>query len=308
MRRRLGIGDNAEGFQDRRHDERIFLEYLSSENEIRVFGCDVEGFKNLKGLEFAETARRLVANGKDVIVYKAGRSDAGRKAANGHTASIAGDWAVTEAVLSRAGCIVASSFKEWAGLLMVAGLLNDRPVGRGRLAALSNAGFEAVGMADNVQGPNHRFELARFTDETNKKLQELCERYKVTGLVNIGNPIDLTPMSGDEAHIEFLKAFANDSNVDVLIHSCVPLSHIMKTLPGRSGEGGIEDPDSFPRLIIDVFKNGVNKPLVVVLDSGVLYDPMADMLMGAGIPVFRSADEAVGIFARWVGSKLHKTQ
>jgi len=35
------------------------------------------------------------------------------------------------------------------------------------------------------------------------------------------------------------------------------------------------------------------KPWVVVVDAGALYDPMAQALSAAGIPVFRTADRAL---------------
>ena len=41
------------------------------------------------------------------------------------------------------------------------------------------------------------------------------------------------------------------------------------------------------------------KPMVVVIDSGALYDPMADGLTRAGVPVFRSADRALRALNAW---------
>jgi acyl-CoA synthetase (NDP forming) len=286
----LGIGD--------------FLKHLAGDDEVQVFACYVEGFKNLEGLEFAETARKLVSRGKDVIVYKAGRSAEGRKAASGHTAAIAGDWAVSEAVLSRAGCIVAHSFTEWAGLVMLAAALGGKSVGEGRLAALSNAGYETVGMADSLRGPYHRFELAQLTSDTRRGLEAVLEQFRLTGLVNIRNPLDVTPMAVDKAHVEAVKVLARDPNVDVILHACVPLSPNMKTLaPGGADGAGIDDPDGFTECLIRAIQTEIFKPVVVVIDSGTLYDPMALRFLNAGIPVFRSADEAIQVYGRWVGSR-----
>jgi acyl-CoA synthetase (NDP forming) len=284
-----------------------FLEYLTADNEVKVFGCYVEGFRDFKGLEFAETARKLTESGRDVIVYKAGRSAEGRKAASGHTAAIAGDWAVSDAVLTSAGCIVARSFAEWTDLVVLAASLAGRTVGAGRLAAISNAGYETVGIADNLRGAQYKFELAPMSDETRKNLEGVLAQFNLTGLVNVRNPLDLTPMAVDRARVEAMKVFARDPNVDVILHACVPLSHMMKTLPpgGPDGEG-IADPEGFTRLMIAAFREEINKPLVVVIDSGSLYDPMAGMLVEAGIPMFRSADEAIRVFGRWVESRRKK--
>lgn len=282
-----------------------FLEHLKWDEEIKVFGCYVEGFKDGEGLNFAETAKKITRKGRDVVVYKAGRSAEGRKAASGHTAAIAGDWAVAEAVLTRAGCLVARDFGEWAGFLMLSGLLCDRPAGRGRLAAISNAGYETVGMADNIRGQFHSIPLATLDESTLIELEKILEQFKLAGLVNLRNPLDLTPMAIDRAHVEAVKVLAKDPNVDVIIHACVPLSPMMKTLPAGGPDGlGIDDPEGFTELMIKAFNEDINKPLVVVIDSGVLYDAMAMKFIRSGIPVFRSADEAVRIFGRWLSVKV----
>lgn len=278
----LGIGD--------------FLEFLETDDAINVFGCYVEGFKPAEGLAFAKTARRLIASGKDIIVYKVGRSDAGKKAASGHTAAIAGDWNVTEAILTQAGCMVAHSFGEWGNLLMLSSLLAGRSVGRGRMGAISNAGYETVGMADTCT-----LSFADLKPETHQRILGILQTFRLLTLQDIRNPMDLTPMAVDRVHTEVLRAFAADPNVDVLLHACVPLTPAMKTrAPGGPEGEGIATPESFTQFLVTAFKTEITKPLVAVIDSGNLYDPMATMLLEAGIPVFRSADEAMSTFGTWV--------
>ena len=48
-----------------------------------------------------------------------------------------------------------------------------------------------------------------------------------------------------------------------------------------------------------------DKPVVAVIDSGSLFDPLAEALKTAGLPVFRSADRAVRALCRWVDKKLN---
>ncbi len=283
-----------------------FVENLIDDPEVRVIGCYGEGLGRLEGLKLAEASRKLIADGRVVVVYKAGRSAEGRKAASGHTAAIAGDWDVAEGVLSRSGCMVANSFTEWQDLVMLAAALDGRPVGQGRLGAISNAGYETVGIADNLRGPRHSFELAQLSDATGARLADVLEQFHLGELVNIRNPIDITPMAVDRAHVEVVKAMAGDPGVDVIIHCCVPLSPQMKTRePGGPEGDGIEDPEAFTKLLIEAFKIEITKPMVVVLDAGELYDPMERMFIMAGIPVFRSADDAVRAFGRWVRARKH---
>jgi hypothetical protein len=44
-----------------------------------------------------------------------------------------------------------------------------------------------------------------------------------------------------------------------------------------------------------------------VVDGGKLYDPMADHLAAAGIPVLRSMDRAVRLLGRYLGTGLPRT-
>jgi hypothetical protein len=44
-----------------------------------------------------------------------------------------------------------------------------------------------------------------------------------------------------------------------------------------------------------------DKPVVVNIDAGELYTPLADVLEAAGVPVFRRADEAVRFLRAYVG-------
>ena len=171
-----------------------FVEHLMDDPEIKVFACYIEGMKRLHGLYLAETCRRVLnnANGeRTFVVYKAGRLSEGRSAASGHTAAIAGDWDVADEILTRSGCIVARSFEEFTSLIMLASCLSDRKVTGNRIAALTNAGYEAVGIADNIRGDRHSLELANLTDETKSKLAEILKKYKIDNLVNVRNPIDL---------------------------------------------------------------------------------------------------------------------
>jgi len=283
-----------------------FVEHIASDSEVKVFGCYAEGLGRLEGLKFAESARKIVSGGRDVVVYKAGRSSEGRKAASGHTAAIAGDWDVAEAILSRCGCHVAESFKEYQNLLMLSAMLEGREVGGDRLVAISNAGYETVGIADNLHTPYFSFSFAKISDVLRSNLSTVLDDFKLSELVNIRNPMDVTPMAVDRAHVEIMKVFADDPDVDVIIHGCVPLSPIMKTRePGGPDGDGIADPEGFTKLMIGACGK-IDKPVLLVIDSGSLYDPMADMFIQAGIPVFRSADEAVRSLARWIRFRAGK--
>ena len=74
----------------------------------------------------------------------------------------------------------------------------------------------------------------------------------------------------------------------------VPLTPAMQTLAPRRGPPRVHPRSRAPSpsLLPDVAAAS-DKPLLAVVDSGVLFDPLADALQAGGLPVFRSADRAV---------------
>jgi acyl-CoA synthetase (NDP forming) len=272
-----------------------FLEYCLSDAGTEVVACYIEGFRPGEGLRFARLVRDARRLGKDVIVYKAGRSAAGRSAASGHTAAIAGDWETARAVLSRAGATLADSFDEWTELFVLFSLLRGKAAGKGRLAAFSNAGYETVGTADRIG--KGAVSLALFSDDTREKLERLLAHHRLAELQDLKNPLDLTPMAGDEAHAEVAETFLNAPEVDLVLHACVPLTTAVSLDPNRSA--------SYVARLLPKLEPREAKPFVAVIDSGELYDPLVDAFFRQGVPVFRSADRAIARLDEWVRAKLH---
>ncbi|MEA2777824.1 MAG: hypothetical protein QOF90_3230 [Acetobacteraceae bacterium] len=84
--------------------------WLAENPEVDVIAVYAEGIREAPGLIAAlESAR---AAKKPVVMQKVGRSELGTKAAKSHTASIAGDDAVTEAVMAEFGVFRARNSEE----------------------------------------------------------------------------------------------------------------------------------------------------------------------------------------------------
>jgi hypothetical protein len=116
--------------------------------------------------------------------------------------------------------------------------------------------------------------------------------------------MDVTPTADDAVFCESARAMLEDENVDALVISPVPMTPAMQTLP--PGEGHREDllreGATVPRLI-EMFRAS-DKPLVVNIDAGGRYDPMADELAKAGVPVFRRCDDALRFLRKFVANRL----
>jgi acyl-CoA synthetase (NDP forming) len=84
--------------------------WLAESPEVDVIAVYAEGLREAPGLIAAFEAARAAK--KPIIMQKVGRSELGTKAAKSHTASIAGDDAVTEAVMAEFGVVRARNSEE----------------------------------------------------------------------------------------------------------------------------------------------------------------------------------------------------
>jgi len=280
------------------------LRHIKNDPEIDVFAVYMEGFKPGDGLVFAQAVRDTVALGKDVVFYKAGRTTAGRSATAGHTASVAGDYAVCEAAITEAGAFVAADFNEFSDLLRLSVGFRGKSVRGQALAAMSNAGFESVGMADSIECDRATLRLARYDETTRAKLQSILVGARLDGLVDVKNPFDVTPMANDETFVALVDEILDSPNVDVMVTGIVPLTPAMQTLPpGEAHRESVDDVASIARRLPAIAAKH-ETPLVAVVDSGRLFDPLAGVLESGGLPVFRSADRAVRVLCKWIDIKL----
>ena len=278
------------------------LRVVGERDDVHTVGLYAEGFNDLDGLDLLTTIRELTDVGTGVVFYKAGRTTQGRDAAAGHTASVAGDYDICEAGAEGAGALVADTFGEFERLLEVAAGTHGRRLGGSRIGVISNAGFETVGMADALVGPRHRLELATLGDATGAELERVLELEKLGTLVNARNPLDLTPMAGEAAYEGAARALLADEGVDALIVSCVPLTPALATTERELGER-----ESLAGVLARL-RAGTDKPIVAVIDAGPRYEPLVARIREAGVPVLRSADEAVRALGRVVGTRARHAE
>lgn len=261
---------------------------LAERTELRAVGVYLEGFANWDGLETLRAVASLTESGRTVVFYKGGRSESGRTAASGHTAAIAGDYDVCRTALESAGALVAEEMREFGQLIELATFLGDRRVEGSNLFGLTNAGFEAVAMADAegvFHAPNPEFA---------ETLRQVLERHRLAGLVAARNPLDVTPMADEGAYEDLLQAALARPEVHGAIVSCVPLAPKLRTLGNE-----LADPASFVRFA-EGWRSGTTKPVVLVVDSGERFDALRDAVRLAGVPVFDSADEAARRLVRYL--------
>jgi acyl-CoA synthetase (NDP forming) len=277
-----------------------YLEYLERDSHLELFAVYVEGFKPLDGAKVLAACRRIVASGRTVIFYRAGRSAAGAAASASHTASIAGDYPVTRELLSQLGVVVAETLDDFDDLVTLFSLLRGKRATGLRLGALSNAGFECVACADNLD----RLTLADFSPPVAARLEAIFATAGISDIVDVHNPIDLTPMADDAAYYETFRAVLADSAVDAGIVGIVPLTARLNTLAAAAHhQEDVGRTDSIAARYGRLLAESGDKPWVAVVDSGLLFDPLVRELERRGVPTFRTADRALRMLNLWLKAR-----
>jgi acyl-CoA synthetase (NDP forming) len=271
-----------------------YVERLADEDDLKVILIYMEGFKPGDGLALARVIEKARAKGKQVVLYKAGRTAVGQKAVMGHTASIAGDYLVTRLIMENAGALVAETFDDFNDLAAMACSFADLELKHGNTFFLSNAGFEGAGMADGVGGRVTAEMGAGVAADMDKTLKE----FKLDSIVDAKNPLDITPMAPDGAIGGVIKtALASDEFSGALV-SMVPLTAAMNTLP-KGGAWPDDLEKSFLKGAAEAAR-AAGKPLLFCVACGPLYEPYCAYAQALGLPVFRSADRAVKIYAKYL--------
>ncbi|MCJ7522900.1 MAG: CoA-binding protein [Dehalococcoidia bacterium] len=179
-----------------------YLEYLADDDNTKVILGYVEGFR--EGRRFFELAKEITKK-KPIVIMKSGRTDAGVRAAQSHTASLAGSDTVLDAAFKQCGVIRVDEISE---LVDVAVPLLGQPLPRGRrVGVLAMGGGMAVMAADVVR--REGLEMPPFSPVTMKKLNEIMSvRW------SRGNPID---PGGDLVSYHALWPMLEDENIDAII-------------------------------------------------------------------------------------------
>jgi len=189
--------------------------------------------------------------------------------------------------MSQAGVIVAETLDMFEDFIRIFTMLAGRGQKGGgrRLGVISNAGFECATVLDRL----YRLELASLSQETQAAL-----RGCLPDVAHADNPVDATPMATTKQFIAATEAMLADPGVDALIVSPLPATPALDVLgPDLIGlhPENMYAPGALAQELLRVFR-GTEKPVVVVVDSGRLYDDFVTLLQRNGLPVWRKIDRA----------------
>lgn len=273
-----------------------YFEFLKDDPDLYLFAFYVEGFQEGDGLRFAKILKEVKNNGKVTLIYKAGKTAEGQAATSGHTASIAGDWLTSKEILEREGAIFTENIEDFEDLIQIFLFLKDKKINGRKIGLVSNAGFECVSMADNISN----FQISKFSKDTEKKLLEIFKKIKIDTIVDIHNPLDLTPMTNDIAYEEIINILMEDKNIDCLMIGAVPLTPALNTLErGEKHKEDFKRDGSLANNLIKIKEKHI-KPFIVTVDGGKEYDPFLYYLKENQIPAFKSSEKAMKNFSKYI--------
>ncbi|MHA1246011.1 MAG: acetate--CoA ligase family protein [Candidatus Thorarchaeota archaeon] len=184
------------------------VDYFREDPKTSVITIYIEGVKN--GRRLFESLR-MASEKKPVVVLKGGRSDAGGRATQSHTGSLAGSTRVFDGMIRQAGCVTAPTLDT---LFEIAKLFDYQPLPRGRnIGIISNTGGAGVLAADAAS--DFSLNVPPIEENTRKALRQI-----LSPLASVDNPVDVVAGGGRREYRVAVELMLADPNVDMLMVIC----------------------------------------------------------------------------------------
>jgi acetate---CoA ligase (ADP-forming) len=177
-------------------------------DDVEVVVSYLEGITD--GARLRAVGRRALELAKPILVWKVGNSDAGRAAAESHTASMTAGYTLYRTAFEEGGFIEITDVTD---LVDAARAFRARRLPRGpNIAVLTTSGGSGVLMADACD--RQGLKLPRLAPETVRAMEGVAPRY-----ASLGNPIDLTAqVTGDHERVNRVcRELLADPGIDQLI-------------------------------------------------------------------------------------------
>lgn len=268
-------------------DEVDCMEYLLEDPSTEVICLYVEEIRD--GARFLRVAKK-VNKVKPIIVVKNGRTSAGARAALSHTASIAGDDRLYDAIFKQAGVIRANDFYE---MFDFAKGFSLQPLPQGnRLAIVTSSG--SLGILASDEAERQGLVLAQLSSQTETQMRQNAPDW-----VSLRNPVDIGPAQLAMMD-QCLTAVLQDENVDALLWIEIIPERVVKIL-------GL--PLRIPGKIIRTLGTQRGKPVIInTFGSPYMKAILHQYLDKSKIPITISISNAVRTIARMLQYRKFKAQ
>jgi acetate---CoA ligase (ADP-forming) len=182
-------------------DEADLIEFFAEDPNTKVVSLYIEGVKDAG--KFLAAIRKCK---KPLVIFKAGRTERGRKAAESHTRSLAGRDEIYDAVFRQFGVHRASSLEDLYDFSKALAYLPS-PAGP-RMLIVTSSGGSAIIATDVAE--EEGFRVTPLPPELAARLRKMLPAHCI-----VGNPLDLT---GDTDAARYRKVLeASESHYDVVM-------------------------------------------------------------------------------------------
>jgi len=280
-------------------DENELLEYFSKDPETEIIAAYIEGVKD--GKRFSKVLRKAAAR-KPVVIYKGGRTEAGRRAAFGHTASVVSSVAVFDALCRQMKAIQVYNIEEMIDILVALRFVNPLPKGTG-VALIGAGGGPSVLAGDEME--KEGLNLPCFSLETQAELKQYLP---VDGSIFI-NPLDTPNLTSPDAIATAMQILGKVPGIHMLVY------HLGFHPIGSWGLGQFSS-ETFLRQVIDSMMDVIQtsgKPVLLALRPPEDLAGMEEFLVAqkafvaAGLPVFHSLHRLARALKRVIVNSNSKT-
>ena len=273
-------------------DESELLEYFARDPDTEIIAAYIEGVRD--GKRFLGALKKAAAR-KPVVIYKGGTSEAGKRAAHGHTASLTSSAAVFDASCRQSKTIQVDNVEELIDVLVALRFASPLPRGNG-VGVVGQGGGPTVLAGDEIEKAGLCLPCL-----SSQVQAELRQSLPMAGGI-FGNPIDATNLLFPEAVFATMRVLGRVADIHMLIY------HMGFHPTSRWGDGRLSSA-AFLEPAIDALaraQKATGKPVLLVLCPSPNLDGMKDFLAaqeafaGAGFPVFNSLGQAAKAMARVV--------
>ncbi len=246
------------------------INYLGTDPHVSSIVLYIESLTEIRKFM---SAARAVSRVKPIVVLKAGRSEAGARAASSHTGALAGEDAVYDAAFKRAGIVRVSTIEE---LFDCAELMAKQPIPSGLgLAIMTNGGGPGVMATDALAA--HGVEPVSLRPDTIKRLNELLPAYW-----SRGNPIDILGDASPKRWQQALEVCLSATEINASIVIFVPQA--------------LSNSLAVAEAVVELLGRKDFPPIFAVWMGG---DGVAEgirILNEAGVPTYETPERAVSAF------------
>jgi acyl-CoA synthetase (NDP forming) len=239
------------------------LDYFREDSRTNAIAVYVEGVDDGRGFfESLEAA----AKKKPTVVLKGGMSEAGGRATQSHTGSLAGSTGIFEGMVKQAGAVTAPTLDS---LLEICKLFDYQPLPKGRnIGIISNTGGAGVLATDAASSLG--LNIPTLSEDTTHELRQV-----LSPMASVNNPIDVVASGGRREYRVATELLLKDPLVDMLLVVCAVPTFAGMT-QAEHAAGTLEG----------VRSAGTDKPVVGVWLAADIGRPGKDLLEMNRIPCY----------------------